>query len=144
MARASSNHSTCTDWQRFYIGYRPSAEEPMQKLRKVPWTLLVLCSICTTSTLGQRCGVERWSVKTGTDGDSDHVDLSSSQAANIAEVLTASTTESAPQGQSLCSSRDYSFRRQCNTNRLQIGNRRDWRLRLSSGAQRRTRQHDGG
>src|SRR5882724_5225400 len=60
----------------------------MRKLRKVPWTLLVLCSICTISTFGQRCGVERWSVKTGTDGDSGRVDLSSSQAANIAELIT--------------------------------------------------------
>jgi hypothetical protein len=60
----------------------------MRKLRKVPWTLLVLCSICTISTFGQRCGVERWSVKTGTDGDSSRVDLSSSQAANIAELIT--------------------------------------------------------
>jgi hypothetical protein len=59
----------------------------MRKLRKVSWTLLVLCSLSTTSTFGQRCGVERWSVKTGTDSDSAHVDLSNSQVSNIAQLI---------------------------------------------------------
>ena len=59
----------------------------MQTLRKITWALLVLFSLSTTSTFGQRCGVERWSVKTGTDGDSGHVDLSNSQVANIAQLI---------------------------------------------------------
>jgi hypothetical protein len=60
----------------------------MRKLRKISCTLLVLCSLSTTSTLAQRCGVERWSVKTGTDTDSGHVDLSNSRVTNIAELIT--------------------------------------------------------
>src|ERR1700724_630527 len=60
----------------------------MRKLRKISCTLLVLCSLSTTSTFAQRCGVERWSVKTGTDTDSGHVDLSNSRVTNIAELIT--------------------------------------------------------
>lgn len=47
---------------------------------------------------------------------------------------SSSTTESAPQGHPLCADRNNRFRRQCDTNRLQIGNWGDWRLRLSSSA----------
>jgi hypothetical protein len=58
----------------------------MRKTRKAYGCLLALCFVCTTPTFGQRCGVERWSVKTGVDSDSIHVDLSNPQAASIAEL----------------------------------------------------------
>ena len=59
----------------------------MRKLRKVFLGLLLFCFASTTTALGQRCGVERWSVKTGTDGDSSHVDLSNLQAVSIADLI---------------------------------------------------------
>lgn len=59
----------------------------MGKIRRMPWGLLALCFVCTAPTFGQRCGAERWSVKTGTDGDSSHVDLANPQAANIKDLV---------------------------------------------------------
>lgn len=59
----------------------------MRRIPKTSWALLVICFACTTPTLGQRCGVERWSVKTGVDSDSSHVDLSNPQTANIAALI---------------------------------------------------------
>jgi len=59
----------------------------MWKLHKISWGILVLCFVCTRPTLGQRCGVERWSVKTGTDSDSSRVDLSNPKAANILDLV---------------------------------------------------------
>ena len=60
----------------------------MRTLRKIFWTMLLVCGITATQTFAQRCGIERWSVKTGTDPDSGHVDLSNPQTANIAELIT--------------------------------------------------------
>jgi len=59
----------------------------MGKIRTVSWGLLAFSFLCTGPAFGQRCGVERWSVKTGTDSDSSQVDLSSPQAANIKDLV---------------------------------------------------------
>jgi len=59
----------------------------MGKIRGVFWGLFAFCFVSTGATFGQRCGVERWSVKTGTDSDSSHVDLSNPQAANIRDLI---------------------------------------------------------
>jgi len=58
----------------------------MRKAGKVYRGLLALCLVWATPTLAQRCGVERWSVKTGVDSDSSRVDISNPQAASIAEL----------------------------------------------------------
>lgn len=59
----------------------------MRMIGKASCALLSICFACATPSLGQRCGVERWSVKTGIDGDSSHIDISSPQTANIAELI---------------------------------------------------------
>jgi len=59
----------------------------MGKIRGMSWGLLAFCFFCAGPTFGQRCGVERWSVKTGTDSDSSHVDPSNSQPANIKDLV---------------------------------------------------------
>jgi len=37
--------------------------------------------------LAQRCGVERWSVKTGTDANATQVDLANPKPATIADLI---------------------------------------------------------
>ena len=59
----------------------------MRKMWNASWAVLSICLACSTPSLGQRCGVERWPVKTGIDGDSSHVDTSNPQTANIAELV---------------------------------------------------------
>ena len=46
--------------------------------------------------LAQRCGQERWSVKTGTDADSGRVDLSSPQNTTIAQLIALSPPRPIP------------------------------------------------
>jgi hypothetical protein len=60
----------------------------MKKIRKITWALLVLGCLFAPATFGQRCGKERWSVKTGTDSGASQVDLSNPQTANIADLIT--------------------------------------------------------
>jgi hypothetical protein len=60
----------------------------MKKVRKITWVLLVLGSLLTPAAFGQRCGKERWSVKTGTDAGATQIDLSNPQTANIADLIT--------------------------------------------------------
>lgn len=59
----------------------------MRKIQKATWALLSLCIACAPPAFGQRCGVERWSVKTGIDANSSHVDIANPKAANIAELI---------------------------------------------------------
>jgi len=58
----------------------------MRKTLKKTMVLLVLGWIGTPA-FGQRCGKERWSVKTGTDAGANQVDLSISQRAKIADLV---------------------------------------------------------
>jgi len=60
----------------------------MKKIRQVTWVLLVLVCLFTPAAFGQRCGKERWSVKTGTDSGASQIDLSNPQTANIADLIT--------------------------------------------------------
>jgi hypothetical protein len=61
-------------------------EETVFKIQKTPVILLVLVSIATPA-FGQRCGVERWSVKTGTDSDAQRVDLANPRNTTIGELI---------------------------------------------------------
>ncbi len=48
---------------------------------------LCLFSFCYATASGQKCGKERWSVKTGTDSDAAQVQLSNTQSANISDLI---------------------------------------------------------
>src|SRR4030081_2190876 len=65
----------------------------MQHLRRSHWLLAVLLLVVPT-TLFAQCGVERWSVKTGTDADVGTVNLTSTTSTTIAALraLTAPGT----------------------------------------------------
>src|SRR5713226_581811 len=60
----------------------------MKKIRKITWVLLVLGCLSTPAAFGQRCGKERWSVKTGTDTGASQINLSNPQTATIANLIT--------------------------------------------------------
>jgi hypothetical protein len=51
------------------------------------FALLVFIAFSTPFQAQQRCGVERWSVKTGTDADSASVNLASPQTTTIAQLI---------------------------------------------------------
>ena len=60
-----------------------------RRLGRVLW-FLVFCNslLGLSSTLAaQRCGVERWSIKTGTDSDATSVDLDNPQASSVSELV---------------------------------------------------------
>jgi hypothetical protein len=58
----------------------------MRRRAKVLLGLLLLSCFSITA-VAQRCGVERWSVKTGSDADVGNVHLSSPQTATIAQLI---------------------------------------------------------
>jgi len=60
----------------------------MKKIPKITWVLLVLGCLFAPAAFGQRCGKERWSVKTGTDTGASQIDLSNPQTAAIANLIT--------------------------------------------------------
>jgi hypothetical protein len=55
---------------------------------------LCLGSLCQLP--GQRCGTERWSVKTGTDADAGNVDLANARSTTIAELIALSPPQPIP------------------------------------------------
>jgi hypothetical protein len=57
----------------------------MRKTRRV-WLLLAVLLVTTSSSLFAQCGVERWSVKTGTDADVSQVNVNSSANTTIATM----------------------------------------------------------
>ncbi len=59
----------------------------MKKIRKITWVLFVLGCLFTPAAFGQRCGKERWSVKTGTDAGASKIDLTNPQAATIGDLI---------------------------------------------------------
>lgn len=59
----------------------------MKILQKITWVLLVLGCLSIPPTFGQRCGRERWSVKTGTDAGANQIDLTNPQTATIADLI---------------------------------------------------------
>lgn len=52
----------------------------------VRWIVFTFCSVVLSSPIFAQCGVERWSVKTGTDPDAGLVNLSSSTSNTIATM----------------------------------------------------------
>jgi hypothetical protein len=48
---------------------------------------LLCCSVSTVQLQAQRCGVERWAVKTGTDTDAMHINLANRKKTTIAELI---------------------------------------------------------
>src|SRR5215467_13427709 len=56
--------------------------------RTQPWSLACFFALCfTLPCYAQRCGTERWSVKTGTDSGASGVGLSSPQPARISDLI---------------------------------------------------------
>jgi len=53
----------------------------MKKIQKITWVLPVVGCLFTPAAFGQRCGKERWSVKTGTDAGASQIDLTNPQTA---------------------------------------------------------------
>jgi hypothetical protein len=49
--------------------------------------LIVLACLLPIEAVGQHCGVERWSVKTGTDAGASQLDLTNPQATTIADLI---------------------------------------------------------
>lgn len=63
----------------------------MPGLRRASWIMLLVVGcgfLYAPPVFGQRCGVERWSVKTGTDAGASMVDLTNPQAATIADLIS--------------------------------------------------------
>src|SRR3989442_1552076 len=59
-----------------------------RSLGRLVGVLVTLCYAAPTLPLdAQHCGVERWSVKTGTDADAPHVDLANPKNTTIAELI---------------------------------------------------------
>src|SRR5216683_259996 len=58
----------------------------MRKIATIVSVLLVLGCFCAPVSFGQRCGVERWAVKTGTDGGAGLIDLANPQTSTIADL----------------------------------------------------------
>ncbi len=50
-------------------------------------SLAIAIFLCASAQLFARCGVERWSVKTGTDADASQVDLANPKTTTIADLI---------------------------------------------------------
>jgi len=59
----------------------------MRKVGKIASVVLILGCFCNPEAFSQRCGVERWAVKTGTDSGAAQVGLASPQASTIADLI---------------------------------------------------------
>lgn len=59
----------------------------MKRLRRALVVLSALASVFSHATLAQRCGKERWAVKTGTDAGAAQVGLANPRAASISELI---------------------------------------------------------
>jgi hypothetical protein len=66
--------------------------------RTLKKTLVISVFIClfTVATFGQRCGIERWSVKTGTDSGAGLVNLANPQPANIVDLIALAAPSPLP------------------------------------------------
>jgi hypothetical protein len=70
----------------------------MLKCLRAAWIFLVLGGLCLPEAGAQRCGVERWAVKTGTDGGASQVDLANPQATTIADLIALPPPSPLPGG----------------------------------------------
>jgi hypothetical protein len=68
----------------------------MHKMTKSPLVLIALVCLLEPVAAGQRCGVERWAVKTGTDGGAAQVNLTSPQPSNIADLIALAAPNPLP------------------------------------------------
>src|SRR5713226_3861501 len=74
--------------RRIFIAQCPSWRKVMTKFLKMTLVLLVLVCFFIPTALGQRCGKERWSVKTGTDAGASQIDLTNPKTATIGDLIT--------------------------------------------------------
>lgn len=55
--------------------------------RRILALVFLVAALLPPTVFGQRCGVERWSVKTGTDNDAGNIDLANPQQTTIANLI---------------------------------------------------------
>ncbi len=58
----------------------------MSTIRRKALSVLAVVCLTTPAAFAQRCGKERWSVKTGTDPDASQVDLSNPKTTSVSEL----------------------------------------------------------
>ena len=68
----------------------------MRKNRQQTIALFVFTCLVAPAAFGQRCGKERWSVKTGTDSGASQVDLIHPRAVSIAELIVLQPPDPIP------------------------------------------------
>ena len=59
----------------------------MSKILRFAVVVCVVAGSSTSPAIGQRCGQERWSVKTGTDSGAAQVGVANPQPANISDLI---------------------------------------------------------
>ena len=68
----------------------------MQRTLKKTLVISVFTCLFTVATFGQRCGKERWSVKTGTDSGAGQVNLANPQPANLVDLIALAAPSPLP------------------------------------------------
>ena len=68
----------------------------VQRTWKTIVAVCVFSALFTAATFGQRCGKERWSVKTGTDSGAGQVNLANPQPANISDLIALTAPSPLP------------------------------------------------
>lgn len=68
----------------------------MQRTWKKIVAISAFTGLFSVATFGQRCGKERWSVKTGTDSGAGQVNLANPQPANISDLIALAAPSPLP------------------------------------------------
>ena len=81
----------------------------MQRILDKALVISIFTCLFTVTTFGQRCGVERWSVKTGTDSGSGQVNLANPEPANIADLIALAAPSPLPKNTRFLPTEDTVF-----------------------------------
>ena len=68
----------------------------MSKILRFAVVVCVVAGSSTSPAIGQRCGQERWSVKTGTDSGAAQVNVANPQPANISDLIALQPPDPVP------------------------------------------------
>ena len=68
----------------------------MSRTLRLAWTFLGIASLLAPEAIAQRCGKERWSVKTGTDSGAAQVGVANPQPANISDLIALQPPDPLP------------------------------------------------
>ncbi len=97
-------------------------------------TWLALAGLLSAHSAWAQCGVERWSVKTGTDADAGLVNLSAVTAATIPYLASLATPSSLPSNNRIQPTEVTVFQLTCTLVEFKLENDSDYHLVLSDGA----------